>query len=194
MDKRTFESLIAAIQGDIQTAVATLKDKGLRHFSRAALVAMALPLAAHVLVYAPAKRRLSQFDNEFRLARNTAEHADAYKGLKDRLLAVYALLPPAQVRSSYLADSIKEALRAESIVASQFNPPVEEAVDGAVIQSIVITMSARFPEAMAFVSRMERSKPLIYVHSLEITKKADMPGFNDVTCGLSTVFPTERFQ
>jgi len=192
MAKIDFSLLVDKIQDEIKLISATLKDKGSNRFSRTLITALAVPFGCYVLVYMPAQKRLSLVDGELRVARDAAKHADTYKDLKDRLNIAYAQLPLPKDRANFLSDTVREALRAEGIVATSVQPPNDVEVAGGVVQSLSITMRVRFPELMAFLARMESSKPLIHINSVDVAKKTEQIGVNDVTCGLSTIILLER--
>ncbi len=193
MAKIDFDHLISKIQYEIKLISATLKDKGSSRFNRTLITALAVPFGCYLLVYAPAQKRLSLVDGELRVARDTVRHAETYKELKDRLNIVYAQLPLPKDRANFLSDAVREALRAEGIVPTSVQPTNDADMPGGVVQSLSITMLVKFPELMAFLARMESSKPLIHINSMSIMKKTEPIGFNDVTCSLSTIILPERF-
>jgi hypothetical protein len=187
-------AFIETVVSEITLSLATIKEKGANRFARTLIVALAAPLAVHILLCSPAKRKLANLDGELKAAATMASNADTYKELKDRLSLVYSLLPLPAQRSDFLPDAIKEALRSENIIATQFNPPVESETEGILVQNISINIRARFPEMLAFIDRLENSRPLIHVSSLDIQKKGGtLPGENEVTCTIGTVIFTERF-
>jgi hypothetical protein len=188
-----FNRLVTKLQDEIKLISSTLKEKGSERFGRTLIAALGAPFACYFLVYAPAQKKLSLIDGELRVARETAKHADTYKDLKERLNLTYSQLPLPKDRANFLSETVKEALRAEGIVSTDFQPPNDTDVPGGVVQSLSITMRVKFPELMAFLARMEASKPLIHVNSLDVTKRTDQIGTNDVICGLSTIILTERF-
>jgi type II secretory pathway component PulM len=181
------------IQDEIKLITATLKDKGANRFGRTLFIALAVPYGAYYLLYTPAQKRLSQVDGELQVARSTAKHADNYKDLKSQLDTTYAQLPLTKDRANFLSDAVKEALRAEGIVPTSFNPPVEAELQGGTVQNLGIMMRVKFPELMAFLSRMETSKPMIHVNAVDIAKRSSPIGVNEVNCGLSTIIMAQRF-
>jgi len=193
MAKIDFNRLVSKIQDEIRLVSATLKDKGSNRFGRALLVALGAPAVCYFLVYTPAQRKLDLIDGELKVARDAAKHADTYKDLKDKVNNTYSLLPLPKDRANFLSDAVKEALRAEVIVPTDFQPPNDTDVPGGVVQSLSITMRVKFPELMAFLARMETHKPLIHVNSLELKKNTGQLGYNDVVCGVSTIILPGRF-
>ena len=184
-----------AIQDEIMLVASTVTAKGVNRFYRALVLAMVLPFAAYILLYAPARRKLSTLDADLQTARDTAKNAATYKEFKDRLAAAYVQLPLPNDRTEWLSDTVKEALHAEGIVPIRFMPPSEDESNNAVIQTINLTMVVKFSEMMLFLARLEAIRPAVYVTSLNITKKSSASeiGQNDVSCGISTIILTERY-
>lgn len=193
MVKIDLNHVAGKIQDEIRTISSTIKDKGRERFSRALLVALAVPCAIYFGVYARARKQLAGVAGQLQVARDTAKHLDTYKDLKNRLDYSYALLPQPKDRANFLSETVKEALRSEGIVATDFQPPSDIDVPGGVIQNLNIKMRVKFPELMALLVRLEANKPLIYVNTLDIAKLNEPIGLNEVSCGLSTVILTERF-
>lgn len=190
-------SYVVMIQDEIQLIASMLRDKGRERFGRTLILGVGLPAAAYFLFYGPAKKKFSDLDNRLQTAQTMAANADTYKSLKDNIERAYARLPLPKDRTNWLADTVKEALRAEEIVPSQFNPPVEKETNGIVEQSLTISMSTKFPELMGFLARLETIKPSVYVTSLEVAKKDPKEGEiiarNEVSCTISTIIFTERY-
>jgi len=194
MAKIDISRYVEMIQAEINIVSATFREKGANRFGRALALGLSLPCAAYLLAYAPANRKLSSLDSVLAMARTTAERADTYKELKDRLSAVYTQLPPPKDRGNWLSDTVKEALRSEGIVPTQFKPPQEEESSGVVVQNLSIVMSVKFAEMMSFLARLEATKPLVQVTSLDLSKKEEPQlGRNDVNCSVSTIILTERY-
>jgi len=193
MQKPDFNRIVEKIQNEIKLVSSTLKDKGTNRFGRAILVALCVPLAAYQLVYAPSKKKLYNLDGEIKTAQTRAQNVDTYSELKTRLNMAYAQLPLPKDRANWLGDTVKEALRSQGIVASGFAPPTEEETNGVVVQDLNITMDVKFSDLMGFLARVEATKPMLLVTHLEMTKKVEQIGRNEVTCGLRTIILTERF-
>jgi Tfp pilus assembly protein PilO len=184
---------VVLVQDEIKLVFSTLKDKGSERFGRALIIGLGLPVAVYMLVYGPADRKLSHLDNDLNAARNTAKYADSYKDLKDRLVYAYLQLPLPKDRKNFLTDSVKAALHSQKIVATEFRPPTDEESNGIVVQNLSITMNVKFSDLMAFLTQIDATKPMIHVSAVEIMKRAEPIGRNDVTVGLSTIILTERY-
>ncbi len=193
MAKINFSDAVQKTQDEIKLIMGTLKDKGTNRFGRTLAIALALPAASYFLVYTQAQKRLDQVDGELEVSRNSAKHADTYKELKDRLNMVYMQLPLPKDRADMLSEAVKEALRAEGIVSTSFNPPADTDMAGGVVQSLGINIRVKFPEMMAFLARLEAHKPAIHVSSLDLSKQSTPIGANNVSCTLSTIILTERY-
>jgi hypothetical protein len=185
-------AVVEKIQEEVKLISATMKDRGSNRFGRTFLIALALPAGSYFLVYSQSQKRLSAISGELQVARNTATHADTYKDLKDRLSTTYAQLPLPKDRANLLSDVVKEALRGEGIVPLNFNTPTETEMPGGIVQNLGITMRVKFPELMAFLSRVEGHKPAIHISSIDLTKKDTPIGTNEVSCTLSTIILLER--
>ncbi|MCX5793958.1 MAG: GspMb/PilO family protein [Elusimicrobia bacterium] len=193
MAKIDLNQIAGKVQDEIRLLSSTLKEKGSERFSRTLSIALVVPIVCYFMVYARARKRLNAVAGELAMARATATYLDTYKDLKSRLDYSYAMLPLPKDRANFLSDAVKEALRAEGIVATDFQPPSDVEVPGGVVQNLNIRMRVKFPELMAFLTRMESSKPVIYINNLDISKLSEPIGLNDVSCGLSTIIPLERF-
>ena len=179
-------------QAEIKLVAATFRDRGANRFARALLLAVLVPGAVYYLLYSPARRKLANLGHELAVARIAATHSDTYKQLQERLSSAYAKLPLPKDRGAWISDTVKDALRAQEIVVSQFTPPTEEESGGNTIQTLSIKMTVQFAELMAFLARLEANKPVLRVTSLELGKK-EQPGSNDVGCGISTLILEEHY-
>ncbi|MFA6004135.1 MAG: type 4a pilus biogenesis protein PilO [Elusimicrobiota bacterium] len=181
------------VQDEIRLVSTTFREKGLKRFGRVLLVGAALIFASRFLVYSPASRKLSNLSQELAIAKTTADHSDRYKDIKNQLEFAYSQMPATQDRATWLSDAVKDALRAEGIVASQFMPPSEEEQNGVLSQSINVTVYAKFSEFMGFLHRLEKLKPLPVVTQIDLTKKSTPMGRNEISCTISTLILTERY-
>ncbi|HAM36834.1 MAG TPA: hypothetical protein DEB40_13430 [Elusimicrobia bacterium] len=185
--------LLDRVKDEFKLITATIQEKGVNRFGRVLILSMAVPFCVYKFIYLAADGKYGKLDKELSVAKTTSQYADSYKQLKSSLLAPYDELPPAQDRAKWLSDKVRDALRAEGLVATQLQPPQEEAGSGSIVQSLNVMIDVSFPELLAFVARLEESRPRIHVRFIELAKKPHTLGRNEVTCIVSTVFITERY-
>lgn len=187
-----FSQFVGFIQSELNFIQTTIKDKGSNRFSRPILLGGMLIFIAYWFVYSPPIKKLAGLDRKLSTARATAEFADQYKEVRERLHALYALLPTAQDPS--LPEAIVDSLKSQNITADSLQPPVVMDSSGMLFQNVNVAMTLKFPELTAWLLGIEAAKPLMHVSRMTIKKKQDALGKNEVTAVLTTAVPKARYQ
>ncbi len=185
--------LVNALQEEARLISFTLKDKGTARFTKAVGISAAVVAAAHFFVYTPPLKKLAKLDKKLAEAQATAQYADAYKELRERLKAIYSRLPDEKDRGQWLHSTVVETLRAEGLIADSIQPPSESEQSGLVFQTLSVQLTARFPDLVRWLARIEGTKPMIHVASLSVAKKSGHPDQTDAAVVLSTVIPKVRY-
>lgn len=185
--------VVNALQEEARLVSFTLKDKGTARFTKAVGIAVAMVAASHFFVYTPPVKKLARLDKKLAEAQATAQYADAYKEMRERLNALYSRLPAEKDRSQWLHATVVESLRAEGLIADSILPPSESEQSGLVFQSVSVQLTTRFPDLMRWLARIEGTKPMIHVASLSVAKKSGQPDQTDAAVILSTVIPKVRY-
>lgn len=192
MNAPDLNRMVAFLQSEVSFIQTTLKDKGSNRFSRPLALGAIIVLFSYWFIYSPPIKKLQGLNGRLRTARATAEYADQYKTIRERLFSLYELLPlPA---GPSLTETLVDSLKAESIVADSLQPPAVAESAGMIFQSVSVTMTLKFSELTTWLLRIEEAKPRLHVSSLSIKKKTDALGKNEVTAVLTMVIPKERFQ
>lgn len=192
MNAPDFNRMVSYLQSEASFIQTTLKDKGSNRFSRPLALGAIIVFFSYWFIYLPPIKKLQGLEKRLKTARAIAEYADQYKVIRERLLALYDLLPlPA---GPSLTETIVESLKAQNIVADSLQPPAVTESAGMVFQSVSVTMTLKFSELTTWLLRIEESKPRLHVSSLNVKKKTDVLGKNEVTAVLTTAIPKERFQ
>lgn len=178
------------VQSEIQTVNLAFKEKGVKHFARPLLLGLVMVYASHALIYKPLSNRLAGLNRRIATAKAVFQYADQYKKLRDRLVSVYALLPPLKDKDSWLTATTLELMKAEGIVSNTIVPPQQQEEEGLALQTITVPVDLKFSELVSWLGRIESHKPLLHVSSIEIAKGAR--GRNKIVCSLSTLVPIQR--
>ena len=188
--------LLAAVQQEYETLNNALKDKGAKHFGRPLGLGIVILVSCYALVnyvLQPSKQ-MKVLDKQISAARATAQYADSYNDVHLRLLSYYAQLPYLKDRDQWLYNSLIEWLKADNIISDSLAPPSEEEIPpGLVFQNETMATTIKFNELVAWLSRVEKSKPVVHVSSLELNKKADPVGANGVVCIITTIIPKVKY-
>jgi type II secretory pathway component PulM len=190
MNAPDFSRLVGFVQSELAFVQTTIKDKGANRFARPLVLGGALIFSSYWFIYSPPIKKLAGLDRKLNTARATAEFADQYKEVRERLYALYGLLPAPSDPS--LTEAIVDSLKTQNIMADSLQPPVVTDSAGLLFQSVNVTMTLKFSELTAWLLRIEAAKPLLHVSRISIKKKQDALGKSEVTAVLTTVVPTVR--
>ena len=190
IDSQTVGMYIERFQAELGLVSATLREKGVKHFARPLSISALLVLGSYFLVYKPPIRKRALMEKKLASAKEYAKYADEYKSLRDQLNAAAAELPSRPDREGWLTVAVNDSMRAENMVAQSIQPPVEQAQQGFLQQSVSVAMDVKFQELYSWLSRVESVRPLLHVSQIELSKRADKLGYNRVTCSVSTLIPS----
>lgn len=190
LDMAVVGAWMQAIQSEIQIVSATLRDKGRKRFDRPLVTGLALVAGSYYLLYMPPQQKLSTLERRIETARATATNADTYKELRDQLRSIYAVLPKPKDKDRFLTEAVIETLKAEGLVSESIKPPDEQVQDSLAFQKVLVTAEVPFTSLVAWLARLEASKPFLHVNSLTLQKSKN-PGQASITVGLSTIVPIQ---
>ena len=194
MDKINFDHYLALVKAEVDLVFGTVKEKGANRFAKALILALLMVGLSYMGVYAPPKKKLGMLAREIAKRKSMSEYGAQYKDLRDQLAGIYSNLPALKEREQWLSQATIESLRAESLTPESFRPVTENEATGLVFQSTSVQISFKFHEFFSWLVRLERSKPLMHVQSIEIAKiGGDRIGVNQTSCEIVTVIPLKRY-
>ena len=144
-------------------------------------------------VYRPPQEKILRLTREIAKTRAMFEAGAQYKDLRAQLSVAYAAFPQMPERDQWLASSLIESLRAESLTPDLIRPANETEASGLIFQLSTIELTVGFGEFHRWLMRLERAKPLMHVYSIDMNKKLEPFGVNGVICEVMTVIPKRRF-
>ncbi len=188
-----FDKYLAVVKSEFELLSGTIRDKGAKRFGKAFGIAAAFVGLAYWFVYKPPQSKIARLSKEIETARAMSQSAAAYKELRDELLASSSNLPQLKDQSQWLSNAMIDSLRVDNLTPETFRPVTESETSGLIFQTSVVGMTIRFSDLYAWLLRIESAKPLMHVASLDVAKKPDAIGYNNVTCSVKTVIPKKRF-
>lgn len=191
MAKIDFARLLEKAQSEFSFVNTTIKDKGSKRFGRPLVISGLVIFLCYWFIYKPPGEKIAGLQKKIDTAKATAQYADQFKQIRQRLLIIYSRLPGPE--SPGISELIVESLKAEGIIPDSLQPPVESEISGLRVQTVNVTMTVKFSELMAWLLRLENSKPALHLQNIELRKKANPIGKNDVTCTLVTALPKVRY-
>lgn len=193
IDKQKLAALAAQAQEEASIVSLTLKEKGAGRFGRAIGLGVIAVAICHQLIYTPPQKKLKGLAREIAQAKTTAQYADQYKDLRDRLAIVFSFLPPpTALESRWLETVVMDSMKIEDISTDSVVPPVEQKMAQFTIQKQTVSTQLKFSELINWLNRLEATKPMVHIGDLEFNKKADPLGTNAVNIEIGTVVPLQR--
>lgn len=188
-DPKTLEKVVQAIQSEVSTVSSTLREKGHKRFERPLFFAAVVLVASYYLLYMPPQRKLAGLQRRIDNARVLSQNAEAFKQVRDKLRATYAVMPKTKDKDQFLTQAIIETLRAEGLTSDSIQPPDEMKDSNLAFQQLKVSAQMKFPELLGWLARVEASKPFLHVSAVDLQKSKRM-GYCEVTVGVSTILPT----
>lgn len=182
-----------AVKSELDVVAATLRDKGGKRFAVAFALAGLCVALAYFGVYRPPHEKGAGLTREIAKAKAMSSAGAQYKELRDELALVYATLPQMKDREQWLSNAMIDSLRAGSLTPDNFKPTVENEISGLIFQSSTVQLTIKFAEFHAWLTRLEATKPLLHISSLNVRKKPELFGWNDAKCEVMTAIPKKRF-
>lgn len=182
------------IGDEVNLVVNTLRDKGGKKFGRAFVVAGFLVFAAYAGVYMPPQQKSAKLQSQIDKAKVLADFGDRYKDLRGQLNTAYTGLPAVTEREQWLSNSVRDSLSVAGLVTEDFKPVREQEMSGLIFQASGVSLTLKFSEFYDWILRIESAKPMLYVTSIEVSKKKDQTGYNGAVAEVATVIPKKRFQ
>ncbi len=188
-----FGKIVEAVQSEITTVSATVKDKTLNRFMRPIVISCICAFASYYLVYAPPQAKFAGLQRRLDASKKVSEYADNYKGIHEELAASFDKLPQPKDRERWITDTLVEAMKADGLIADSIIPPDENVSQGFAAQKVSVALTAKFSEVYALVRRLERSKPVMHVEAVHIEKVEHLE-MNSVNCTFGTIIPLQKAQ
>jgi Tfp pilus assembly protein PilO len=178
-----------ALSSEIQSLKDGLRDKGPKYFARPLGISAMLVFASYHYVYKAPQQAMVQVLGELDAAKATAQYANDYQDLKDRLNRLYSSLPKTRDPATWLLSEVRDSLRQEGIVPDSFSSPTDEAGIGYKLVSMTISLTTSYPQLAAWVARIERSKYLMHIKDVKLVKMQKSIGMNTVDVTITTIIP-----
>jgi type II secretory pathway component PulM len=188
-DIATAGQFMQTVQGEIQQISGTIRDKGFKRFHRAALIAGVAVLASYRLLYVPPATKLDGLQQRIDKARSMSQIAASYREVRAQLKSIYAQLPAPADKDHFLVDAVVESLKAEGLTSESIRPPEENLEANMTSQRLQISLDLRFPDLVGWLARIEASRPLLHVYSLNVNKSRRL-GYCTAQVGIGTLIPT----
>ena len=189
IDIATAGYFMQAVQTELQQVSATIRDKGFKRFQRGAIIAGIVVLSSYRLLYLPPATKLDGLQQHIDKAKSMSQVSASYREVRSQLRSVYAILPAPADKDHFLVDAVVESLKAEGLTSDSIRPPEETAEANMTSQRLQISLDLRFPDLVGWLARIEASKPLLHVYSLNINKSRRL-GYCSAQIGVGTLIPT----
>lgn len=184
---------INAAKAEIELLSTTIRDKGAKRFTKAFALSGALVAGAYFGIYKPPQDKISRLSREIEAASAMSQSATAYQEVRDQLVGSYGALPEMKDQAQWLSNAMIDSLRADGLTPEMFRPVVEDESSGLIFQTSTVVLTLRFNDVYIWLIRLEGAKPLMHVSSLDIGKKSQMIGWNEVSASVMTAIPKKRF-
>ncbi|MBI5210550.1 MAG: hypothetical protein HY927_11320 [Elusimicrobia bacterium] len=184
--------LAGSLKEDLNSVNDAIKEKGGKHFARPIVLGIAIVFGCFHFLYSPIVVKQSSLADRLAAARAVAQFAEQYKLLRDTLAAAYVQLPRPEDREQWLANSLFESLKAENIVADSLPPVTEFEGKGLIVQNANMRSKMSFMDGIRWLHRVESSKPVIHITTVDLSKKGGKIGLLEVSAQISTVIPKKR--
>lgn len=168
-----------------------LREKGPRHFSRLLAVCAVILFAVYRFVYLWPAGRLQAVQAGLREARAAARYTERYNDLRARLDGFNSTLPVGKDKEHWLSEAVRDAMKAEGILFTSLSPVTQKAQGSFVVLSLTVGCRASYKQLGSWIDRLERSKTLLHVSQLDLSKDRAEMGSNQVSLTVSTVIPKE---
>ncbi len=155
---------VAALQGEFDMLVSTMREKGAKRFGKALAISSVLVFASYAGLYAPPRKKSARLQSEIDAARKLSEFGTQYKDLRDQLAASYAQLPTLADKEMFLSNAVIDSLKAEGLTPENFQPVREQEQTGLVFQSCSIAMPCLQPSPAPWRSTSTARPPITPWH------------------------------
>lgn len=168
--------------------VRVIREKGVKHFQRPLVVAGLMVAGAYIIIYKPAVASQAAAERQLANIRAVTLHSNRYTELKDRLAVFSERLPDPRYKDTWLLDTIRDTMKQEEIASISLSPVAEKTQKGFVHMSLTVTCRADYNQLGSWIARLERSKQLLYISNLSMSKDPLEIGKNKVTITIGTLF------
>lgn len=187
----TIQRFLESLQGDLMNVRTALNDRGGKYFQRPLVLGGLMIFTAYFYCYKAAGEMNVRIDTEFGAAQATVQHADEYENLKIRLDAIKRKLPRTKNPGVWLLGAIRSTLKEEGIVPLSTSPPEETSKKGYRFITISIKCQSSFRQIASWISRLERSKKLMYIRQMRLRKEPSVLGENTAEIQITTIVSAE---
>ncbi|MBI3553310.1 MAG: hypothetical protein HY077_12515 [Elusimicrobia bacterium] len=192
LNAEQFAQFIRGSQEELGVVFSTLREKGTNRFGRTLAVGFIGAFFSFHFVYQPPMKKLAGLNKRISAARATAQYADQFKDLRDRLNLFYAKLPPVSSRDRWLTETVLETMKAENMISESIMPPDEQVQAGFVFQRLNVSVQLKFSELIPWLNRVEGNKPMLHIGALDLGKRDEPLGVNGISCEIGTVIPLNK--
>ena len=187
IDKDEILRSLQRIQGELIALKNVLKLKGAKYFQRPLAIGAVLMFTSYHFLYVGSRGSLESIAVALDGARATATYAEDFKSLKMQLANINRTLPRTKNPQEWLLNSIRKTLREEGIVPLSTSQAKLDFQKGFQFISITVNLQASFPQVASWLSRLERSKRMLYIKSVTVKKDNENIGENSVTVEVTTM-------
>jgi hypothetical protein len=188
-----FSAYTKVLKAEVDLITSTMRDKGAKRFGKAFGIAGAFVFAAYTFIYKPPQAKIAALGRQIEAAQAMSASGQRYRELRDMLAGSYGNLPFLKDQAQWLSNAMIDSLRADGLTPESFKPVVETEQSGLIFQTSSVVMSLKFNDVYVWLLRLESAKPLMHISMLEVNKKPDIIGVNQVSCSVMTAIPKKRF-
>lgn len=189
LDRERAGFLVKQAIDDSAELVRVVREKGVKHFQRPLVIAFLMVTGAYIIVYKPSLAARASAERDLANIQAVARHSGRYGELKDRLAVFSERLPDPRYKDTWLLDTIRDTMKQEEIASISLSPVTEKAQKGFIHMSLTVTCRADYNQLGSWIARLERSKQILFISNLGITKDPTEIGKNKVTITIGTLFP-----
>lgn len=189
LDTALLGRLLNVLQDEARLVSYTFRERGTNRFVRPIVLGAFCVGVCYTYLYVPPVKKMKRLDKAVAAAKVASIHADRYKAMRERLLAVYAELPAREQRATWLTDTVVESMKAENLTSDSIQPPDETMQSHFISQKVTVTSRLKFAEIFSWLYRLEGVKPQVQLSSLEVIKGSSEIGINQVACGIMVAIP-----
>lgn len=189
LDAALLGGLLNLLTEEGQLVFSSFRERGTNRFARPIILGAFFIGICYTYLYLPPLKKMKKLDKTMAAAKATSVHADRYKAMRERLLAIYAELPAQEQRATWLTDTVVESMKAGNLTSDSIQPPDETRQSHFISQKVTVVARLSFAEVFSWFYRLEGVKPQVQLSNLEVTKGSEEIGSNQVACGIMVAIP-----
>jgi hypothetical protein len=189
IDKDKLEALKGRILAEFSSVQGAFQEKGAKYFQRPLVLGGMVIFASYFYVFQTGGDLSNRYSTELDAARAIDQHAEEYQNLRLAIDTVRNKLPRTRNPDEWLTQSVRRTLREEGIDALETSAPKESKKASYRILTVTVKMQSNYHQVASWISRLERSKKLLFIKALRLRKDPERIGKNAIEVDVTTVIP-----